>query len=45
MLDTSYSYEPNVTSVIRINYPMFGSDVKDLWISRSYIRRITFQET
>jgi hypothetical protein len=44
LLDTSYSYEPNVTSVIRINYPMFGSDVKDLWISRSYIRRITFQE-
>ncbi len=43
-LDTSYSYEPNTTSVIRINYPMFGSDVKDLWISRSYIRRITFQE-
>ncbi len=43
-LDTSYSYEPNMTSVIRINYPMFHSDVKDLWISRSYIRRITFQE-
>ncbi|SFE74794.1 hypothetical protein [Thermoflexibacter ruber] len=43
-LDTSYSYEPNTTSVIRINYPMFDSDVKDLWISRSYIRRITFQE-